>query len=105
MNVAPRYLGRGSWLARRDPRVLILAAIFAAATVPQVFDLRIALVLLVIAHLYYRAAMIPFHLVRGQWIFVFIFLTIIVTFNTIITGGEVGSLVRDDLHVLFMLPL
>jgi energy-coupling factor transport system permease protein len=105
MNVAPRYLGRGSWLARRDPRVLILAAIFAAATVPQVFDLRIALVLLVIAHLYYRAAMIPFHLVRGQWIFVFIFLTIIVTFNTIITGGEVGSLVRDDLHVLFILPL
>ena len=26
VNIAPRYLGRGSWLARRDPRVLILAS-------------------------------------------------------------------------------
>ena len=60
MNVAPRYLGRGSWLARRDPRVLILVAILTAITVPQVWDLRIAIPLLVIAQVYYRAAAIPF---------------------------------------------
>jgi energy-coupling factor transport system permease protein len=105
MNVAPRYLGRGSWLARRDPRVLILVAILTAATVPQVFDLRIAAVLLAIALVYYRAAAIPFAAVRGQWMFVFIFLTIIVLFNTIITGGEIGSLHLSDVHVLFTIPL
>ena len=105
MNVAPRYLGRGSWLARRDPRVLILVAVLAAIAVPQVFDLRIALVLLVIAQLYYRAARIPFATVRAQWAFVFIFLTIIVLVNTVITGGEVGTLVLGDLHILFHLPL
>ena len=74
MNVAPRYLGRGSWLARRDPRVLILVAILTAITVPQVWDLRIALPLLLIAQIYYRAAAIPFAAVRSQWIFVLIFL-------------------------------
>jgi energy-coupling factor transport system permease protein len=105
VNVAPRYLGRGSWLARRDPRVLILVAILAALTVPQVFDLRIALVLLVIGHLYYRSAGIPFSAVKAQWAFVFVFLTIIVLFNTIITSGEIANLDAGDLHVLFRLPL
>ena len=105
MNVAPRYLGRGSWLARRDPRVLILVAILAAATVPQVFDLRIALILLVIAQLYYRAARIPFAAVKAQWAFVLVFLTILVLFNTIITHGEIANLDSEDLHVLFNLPL
>ncbi len=105
MNVAPRYLGRGSWLARRDPRVLILVAILAAATVPQVFDLRIALILLVVSQLYYRTARIPFAAVRAQWTFVFIFVSLLVLFNTIITSGEIANLSRDDLHVLFTLPL
>jgi len=105
MNVAPRYLGRGSWLARRDPRVLILVAILTAITVPQVWDLRIAIPLLVIAQVYYRAAAIPFEAVKGQWIFVFVFLSILILFNTIITQGEVGSLVQGDLHVLFYIPI
>jgi energy-coupling factor transport system permease protein len=105
MNVAPRYLGRGSWLARRDPRVLILVAILTAITVPQVWDLRIALVLLVIAQVYYRAAKIPFAAVRSQWLFAGFFLTILVLFNTILTSGEVGDLTEGDLHVLFTLPI
>ena len=100
MNVAPRYLGRGSWLARRDPRVLILVAILTAITVPQVWDLRIAIPLLVIAQVYYRAAAIPFEAVKGQWIFVFVFLSILILFNTIITQGEVGSLVSPALFAL-----
>ena len=105
MNVAPRYLGRGSWLSMRDPRVLILVAVLTAATVPQVFDLRIALVLFAIAQVYYRAAAIPFEAVRAQWTFVIVFLSIIVLVNTILTGGEVGTLTQGDLHVLFYLPI
>lgn len=105
MNVAPRYLGRGSWLSHRDPRVLILSAVLAAIAVPQVFDLRIALVLLGIGLAYYRQAHIPWKQVRGAWIFVLTFLSIIVLVNTILTGGEVGNLTQGDLHVLFILPL
>src|SRR4029079_5326745 len=105
MNVAPRYLGRGSWLARRDPRALILVASLTAITVPQVWDLRIAIPLLVIAQVYYRAAAIPFEAVKGQWIFVFVFLSILILFNTIITQRDAGSLVQGDLHVLFYIPI
>ena len=43
MNIAPRYLGRGSWLARRDPRVLILVVVFFIFTVLQVWDGRVVL--------------------------------------------------------------
>ena len=38
MNFAPRYLGRGSWLARRDPRVLVLVVVLFIFTVLQVWD-------------------------------------------------------------------
>jgi len=34
-----------------------------------------------------------------------VFLSILVLFNTIITGGEVGSLTHGDLHVLFTIPI
>ena len=56
MNIAPRYLGRGSWLARRDPRVLILVVALFIFTVLQVWDERIVLLLLAIAIVYYRSA-------------------------------------------------
>jgi energy-coupling factor transport system permease protein len=105
VNVAPRYLGRGSWLARRDPRVLLLMAVFAAATVPQVLDVRIALVLLAIALAYYRTAAIPWRAVRGSWGFVLVFLSVLVVFNTIIAGGETTNIPPSQLHVLFRLPL
>ena len=45
MNIAPRYLGRGSWLARRDPRVLILVVFLFIFTVLQVWDGRVVLLL------------------------------------------------------------
>jgi energy-coupling factor transport system permease protein len=79
-------------------------AVFAAATVPQVFDLRIALVLLALGLLYYATARIPWRAVRGSWTFVLVFLSVLVTFNTLFAGGLVGGLRREDLHVLFTLP-
>ena len=105
MVITPRYLGRGSWLGRRDPRVPLLVGVCVAATVIQVWDIRIALVLLVIALAYYRSAGIPFRQVRRQWAFAIGFVSILVLFNTIITGGEIGGFDRSTFHVLFHLPL
>src|SRR3989304_1031019 len=131
MNVAPRSRGRGSWLARRDPRVLILAIALFVFAVVQVWDGRLMVVLAVVAFLYYRTAGIPFRAVRYQWAevliflafladphaalhcpavpyqwaYVLIFVGFIVTTNTIITGGELRGIDPRSVHTYFYLPL
>ena len=105
MNIAPRYLGRGSWLARRDPRVLILVVALFIFTVLQVWDLRVVLLLLLLAVLYYRSGGIPWRQIRRNWAIVFVFIGFIVFVNTIVAGGEVQSLPQDEIHVWFHIPL
>ncbi len=104
MNVTVRYLGRGSWLARRDPRTLLLVGILAVPIVIQNWDFRIALVLFAIALLYYRLARIPFSAVRRQWTFIVVFVSILILFNTILTSGQVADVVTE-FHTLFTLPV
>ena len=101
----PRYLGRGSWLGSRDPRVPLLVGVLAAVTVIQLWDIRVVAVLFVLAQVYYRTARIPFRLVRRQWMFAIAFVSILVLVNTILTGGAIGDYDRSDLHPLFYLPL
>lgn len=105
MNITPRYLGRGSWVSHRDPRIIILVVILAGVTVIQIWDIRVVFPLLVLALAWYRAAEIPWAAVKRQWAFVLVFLSLIVLWNTLLTGGEVGAFDRSDLHVLFMLPV
>jgi energy-coupling factor transport system permease protein len=105
MNIAPRFLGRGSWLASRDPRVLVLAVFLFIFGTLQVWDGRVVIGLFVIAILYYRLAGIPFREVRRTWLFVITFLSLLLLFNTFLTGGEVGGFERDDLHVYFLVPI
>ncbi|HEY7702275.1 MAG TPA: energy-coupling factor transporter transmembrane component T [Candidatus Limnocylindrales bacterium] len=105
MNIAPRYLGRGSWLARRDPRVLILVVALYIFTVLQVWDIRYLLVLLLLAVLYYRTANIPWHYIRRNWMVVFTFIGLLVVVNLIIGGGATGDITLDEAHVIFYLPL
>jgi energy-coupling factor transport system permease protein len=104
VNVTPRYLGRGSWLSRRDPRVLILAIVcFVFATI-QVWDARLGIVLFAIgACTTARPAFL--RAVRFNWLYVLIFIGFIVTTNTIITGGQLRETSSDQLHVYFRLPL
>lgn len=104
MNIAPRYLGRGSWLARRDPRVLLIGLALFVFTVIQVWDLRILAILAIIAALYYRSARIPFREVRLQWGYVAFFISFVVLVNTLLTGGELRGYTADDLHIFFRLP-
>ena len=93
MNIAPRYLGRGSWLARRDPRVLILVVALFIFTVLQVWDERFVLLLLAIAIVYYRSAGIPWRHIRRNWAFVFVFIGFLVSVNLFVfSGGFVAGL-------------
>ncbi len=105
MNIAPRYLGRGSWLGRRDPRLLLIGLACFVFTVIQVWDLRILAGLVLIAAAYYRSARIPFSAVRVQWAYVLFFITFIVVVNTLLTGGELRGFAADELHVYAHVPI
>jgi energy-coupling factor transport system permease protein len=105
VNIAPRYLGRGSWLARRDPRVLVLVIALFIFTVLQVWDGRVVFGLLVIAIAYYRSAGIPWRHIRRNWAVVFVFIGLLVVVNTIVTGGDVQGTPVERLHVFFQMPV
>jgi energy-coupling factor transport system permease protein len=99
------YLGRGSWLARRDPRVLVLAAAVYVIGAVQLRDARHLAVALVLALGYYRLAGIPWHAVRAQWTYLLVVIFLFSFFNALITGGRSGSFGDADTHVLFALPI
>ena len=104
MRASFQYLGRGSWLARRDPRIpLIAAGVFVIGAV-QLRDARHLLVALAVALVYYRSAAIPFPKVRLQWLYLAFTIGMIATLNTIITGGRAGGFAQGELHVLFAVP-
>ena len=105
MNIAPRYLGRGSWLARRDPRVLILDVAFFIFTVLQVWDGRLVFALLVLSVIYYRTARIPWSQIRRNWSVVFLFIGFLVFVNLIVAGGDVQGIPVEQTHVFFQMPL
>jgi energy-coupling factor transport system permease protein len=105
VNIAPRYLGRGSWLARRDPRVLILVIVLFIFTVLQVWDGRVVFLLLLLSIGYYRLANIPWRQIRRNWTVVFVFIGFLVFVNTIFSGGDVSGMPSGELHVLFYMPI
>lgn len=105
MNIAPRYLGRGSRLARRDPRVLILVVVLFIFSVLQVWDGRIVFALLLLAVAYYRSASIPWRYIRRNWAVVFVFIGSLVVVNMLIAGGTTAEVSIEEAHVLFRLPI
>jgi energy-coupling factor transport system permease protein len=105
VNIAPRYLGRGSWLARRDPRVLILVVFLFIFTVLQIWDGRLVFALLVLSVVYYRSARIPWSQIRRNWSVVFLFIGFLVFVNLIVSGGDVQGIPVERTHVFFLMPL
>lgn len=103
MNITPRYLGRGSWLARRDPRVLILVVILYIFATIQAWDIRLVLGLVAVALLYYRSAGIPLHAVRRNWRLALTLITIVVVVNSVLTGDRVSGI--GVVHTYFRVPL
>lgn len=98
------YLGRGSWLARRDPRVpLVAGATFVFGAV-QLRDARHLAVVLVLALAYYATAQIPWRAVRVQWTYLLVVIFLFAFFNTLISGGRSGGFADADTHVLVTIP-
>ncbi|WP_214410682.1 energy-coupling factor transporter transmembrane component T family protein [Sphaerisporangium fuscum] len=103
MDVTPRYLGAGSFLSRRDPRVLLLVPVLYLVAVAGVADLRGVLVCAVAALVYYRAAGIPWRAVRANWAFMLVFTAVLVVVNSILTSADVPP--SSDTEVLFTIPV
>jgi energy-coupling factor transport system permease protein len=104
MRAAFPYLGRGSWLARRDPRVLILAAAIFVVGLIQLRDSRHLAVVLVFALAYYSLAGIPWRAVRLQWAYLLVVILVFSFFNAIISGGRAGGFSDAETHVLVRIP-
>lgn len=105
MDVAPRYLGAGSFLAGRDPRVLVLVPLVAVVAAAQVRDLRLMLVLFVVALGYYRAASIPFREVYRNWLVVGFFIVVMSSINGLVVGAQEASEEAQVLARLGPLPV
>ncbi|GAA1275307.1 energy-coupling factor transporter transmembrane component T [Sphaerisporangium rubeum] len=101
MDVTPRYLGAGSFLSRRDPRVLLVVPALYLVAVAGIDDLRAVLACAAVALLYYRAAGIPWRGVRANWAFMLTFSTLIVIANSILTTADT----RTSGAELFTVPL
>jgi len=104
MRAAFAYLGRGSWLAGRDPRSILLAAFFFVLATPQLRDSRHLVAVVALALGYYALAGIPWHAVRRQWAYLLIVIGAVATINALITGGDTGGFRGTELHVLATLP-
>src|SRR5438477_9619438 len=106
MNFAPRYLGRGSWLAQRDPRLLVIAIVCFVLAAIQIWDVRLMIGMLVLGLAWFRSAHIPFAAVRRQWLFALSFVSLIVVFNLIVASGRVQRLPPGGVeHIYGHLPV
>lgn len=103
MDVTPRYLGAGSYLSRRDPRVLLLVPVLYLVAVAGIDDLRAVLLCTTVALVYYRAAGIPWRDVRANWAFMLTFTTVLVVVNSILTSADTRS--AGHAEVLFTVPV
>jgi energy-coupling factor transport system permease protein len=104
MRAAFPYLGRGSWLARRDPRVLLLAGALFVIGVVQLRDARHLALVGILAFAYYLSAGIPWRAARVQWVYLLTVIFVFSLFNSLISGGRSGSFSDADTHVLLTIP-
>lgn len=104
MRAAFAYLGRGSWLARRDPRVLIVTPLLVVLGASQLRDVRQLGVVLILALAYYSTARIPWRSVRVQWTYLTVVIAVFALFNALITGGQSGSFAGGATHVILTIP-
>src|SRR5436190_8643895 len=106
MNFVPRYLGRGSWLAQRDPRLLVIALACYVLAAIQVWDIRLMVLLTALGFAWYRQARIPFRAVRRQWLWAISFVSLIVVFNLIVASGRVQRLPEGAVeHIYGYIPV
>lgn len=104
MRASFSFLGRGSWLASRDPRVPILAGLFFVVGVSQLRDSRQLGIVVALALGYYLTAGIPWRAVRFKWLYLLVVISFFAFFNTLISGGRTSTFSGAETHVLLTIP-
>jgi energy-coupling factor transport system permease protein len=96
MLVTWKYRPRDTFIQRLDPRarLIFLACMVIAFT--QLWDLRIVLPLFGVAFGLYLLARIEWRDVRRAWTFILIFVSLIVTLNTALSGRGGPESIRND---------
>ena len=103
MRASFSYLGRGSWLARRDPRVLLLTPFLFVVGASQLRDVRHLLAALAVGIAYYSLAGIPWRSVRLTWVYLLAVIGFVGLLNALITGGRAGTF-EGPTHVILTIP-
>lgn len=108
MLVTWKYRPRNTFTQRLDPRTrfIFMFSIIFGLTIPEIWDFRIILPLFLVSLTLYLLARIEWKDVRRVWIFIFIFLTLIIGLNALLSGrGGPSSVTSIPSPVLFYVPI
>ncbi|WKZ38266.1 MAG: energy-coupling factor transporter transmembrane component T [Anaerolineales bacterium] len=108
MLVTWKYRPRNTFIQRLDPRTrfIFMFSIIFGLTIPEIWDFRIILPLFLVSLTLYLLARIEWKDVRRVWIFIFIFLTLIIGLNALLSGrGGPSSVTSIPSPVLFYVPI
>lgn len=108
MLVTWKYRPRNTFIQRLDPRTrfIFMFSIIFGLTIPEIWDFRIIFPLFLISLTLYLLARIAWKDVRRVWIFIFIFLTLIIGLNALLSGrGGPSSVTSIPSPVLFYVPI
>jgi energy-coupling factor transport system permease protein len=108
MLVTWKYRPRNTFIQRLDPRtrLIFMACIILALTIPEIWDYRIILPLFFISLTLYLLARIEWKDVRRAWTFILILVFFIVGLNGLLSGrGGPSSVTSIPSPVLFEVPI
>jgi energy-coupling factor transport system permease protein len=108
MLVTWKYRPRNTFIQRLDPRtrLIFMACIVLALTIPEIWDYRIILPLFFISLTLYLLARIEWKDVRRAWTFILILVFFIVGLNGLLSGrGGPSSVTSIPSPVLFEVPI
>ena len=108
MLVTWKYRPRNTFIQRLDPRtrLIFMACIIFALTIPEIWDYRIILPLFLVSLTLYLLAQIQWKDVKWAWLYIFILVFFIVGLNGLLSGRGGPSTVTDlPSPVLFLVPI
>jgi energy-coupling factor transport system permease protein len=108
MLVTWKYRPRNTFIQRLDPRTrfIFMFSVIFGLTIPEIWDFRIILPLFLVSLTLYLLARIAWKDVRRVWIFIFIFLSLIIGLNALLSGrGGPSSVTSIPSPVLFYVPI
>src|SRR5258706_14500789 len=97
MLVTWKYRPRNTFIQRLDPRtrLIFMVCIIFALTIPDIWDFRIILTLLLISLTLYLLARIEWKVVKRAWLYIFILVFFIVGLNGLLSSRGSHSTVTE----------